>query len=351
MHLFRLIFSYFSQWVLQLYYHYWFWTFNDSCFCKREPSCILSTCPHHSRSASLLLGTKRYSKLISYILFQSHIWNQPFLQEALLFLFSGKWSLDAKFYVLGIFISIRTSPLQGPSKWAELRNIYMYAQYVFVCGYERVYTGIFMYTHLYFHNHLYRKSQVHSGSVISVFTQFILIFVIHFLIIRNMTSIILNVFSYLIWSWHPFRAILICGCQSPPFGLCLPMSVHPHMDTIFTLLRCVTHRTVHPPPCLQGALTRHWTERWWLPSSSGHWFESPPQLLSTDRCPPSTVRCVTTILCGDTLLTLCGLCPPVPESPSGWQVVFLYYQLDHVIHLCKIFLSSLLPHSNTQTPQ
>lgn len=157
MHLFRLIFSYFSQWVLQLYYHYLFWNFNDSCFCKREPSCIFFTCPHHSWSTSLLWGTKRYSKLISSIIFQSHIWNQPFFQEALLFSFSGKWSLDAKFYALGIFISIRTSPLQGPSKWAELGNIYMYAQYVYICGYEHVYTGIFMYTHLYFHSHLYQK--------------------------------------------------------------------------------------------------------------------------------------------------------------------------------------------------
>ena len=42
-----------------------------------------------------------------------------------------------------------------------------------------------------------------------------------------------------------------------PFGLCLPMPVHPHIDAIFTLLRCVTHQTVHAPPYLQCALTRH----------------------------------------------------------------------------------------------
>ena len=107
-----------------------------------------------------------------------------------------------------------------------------------------------------------------------------------------MTSIILNVFSYLIWPSHPLRTILIGGCQSQPIWALPSHASPPPIDAAFTLPRYVTHHRVRPPPHLQCSGLPHWTEPWGLPSSSGHRFESPPQLRSTVRCPPSTVRCV-----------------------------------------------------------
>lgn len=48
-----------------------------------------------------------------------------------------------------------------------------------------------------------------------------------------MTSIILNVFSYLIWPSHPLRAILIGGCQSQPVWALPSHASPPPIDAAF----------------------------------------------------------------------------------------------------------------------
>lgn len=165
-----------------------------------------------------------------------------------------------------------------------------------------------------------------------------------------MTSIILNVFSYLIWFLTPFRAIPICIHQPHPIWILPPRASPPPHRCHFTLLR-VCHTPCSPPsPYLLCALTlRFGLSLGESPLHSGIALTLHPS------CPPHTVEMCDTqarpFLCGATLLTLCRLCPPVPDSPPGWQMIFLHCQPDHVIHLCKILVRCLLPHGNIQTPQ
>ena len=74
-----------------------------------------------------------------FILSLHQLWNQPFLQGALI-LFRGECYLETKSWTLAVLIAIRVFLTSRPSQWTELGHIFYtdthihaQLQYIYIC--------------------------------------------------------------------------------------------------------------------------------------------------------------------------------------------------------------------------